>query len=62
MTGYELARSLRAMPQCRGARYIALTGYCQPQDKERARQAGFDQHVLKPADPQYILGLLAQQA
>ena len=62
MTGYELARRLKAMPEFAGALYIALTGYGQPQDKERARQAGFAYHLAKPADPQYILGLLAQLA
>ncbi len=59
MTGYELARHLRAMPQFAGAAMIALTGYGQPQDKENARRAGFDQHVAKPAEPARILGLLA---
>ena len=62
ITGYELCRRLRAMPACRNAVFIALTGYGQPQDKERAREAGFDHHVAKPADPQTILGLLARIA
>jgi signal transduction histidine kinase/ActR/RegA family two-component response regulator len=58
MTGYELARRLRAMPQFAHVTLIALTGYGQPQDKEDARQAGFDQHVAKPAEPARILALL----
>jgi CheY-like chemotaxis protein len=58
MTGYELARRLKAMPQCAPALFIALTGYGQAKDKERAGAAGFDHHVAKPADPQCILGLL----
>ncbi|MFL6660051.1 MAG: ATP-binding protein [Massilia sp.] len=62
MTGYELAQRLHALPQCQRAVMIALTGYGQPQDKERARAAGFDHHVAKPADPQYILGLLQAAA
>ncbi|MDB5933597.1 MAG: hybrid sensor histidine kinase/response regulator [Massilia sp.] len=60
MTGYELARRLRAMPQFEQAPLIALTGYGQPQDKEEARQAGFDGHVAKPAEPADILALLAR--
>ncbi|MES2899864.1 MAG: ATP-binding protein [Pseudomonadota bacterium] len=60
MTGYELARRLRAMPELASATFIALTGYGQPQDKERARAAGFDFHVAKPADPQAILAMLAK--
>jgi signal transduction histidine kinase/CheY-like chemotaxis protein len=59
MTGYELARRLRAMPQFAHTTLIALTGYGQPQDKENARLAGFDQHVAKPAEPARILALLA---
>lgn len=57
-TGYELARRLRAIPQCACAIFIALTGYGQPKDKKMAFEAGFDHHVSKPADPQTILGLL----
>ncbi len=60
ITGYELARRLRAMPQCKDALYVALTGYGQPKDKQMAFEAGFDHHVSKPADPQAILGLLGQ--
>jgi signal transduction histidine kinase/CheY-like chemotaxis protein len=58
MTGYELASRLQALPQCAGALLIALTGYGQAQDRERARAAGFDHHVAKPADPRDILALV----
>ena len=58
MTGYELAQRLKAMPRCAGTIFIALTGYGQAQDKERAAAAGFNHHVAKPADPQCILSLL----
>ena len=61
MTGYELAHRLKAMPPCAGAQFIALTGYGQPKDRERASAAGFDHHVAKPADPQGILGLLRRR-
>ena len=48
--GYEVARRLRAMAG--PAPYlIALTGYGQPDDIRRAREAGFDAHLLKPVDP-----------
>jgi signal transduction histidine kinase/CheY-like chemotaxis protein len=50
MTGYELAQQLRRIPGGDRARLIALTGYGSPEDKERARQAGFDAHLTKPAD------------
>lgn len=58
MDGYELADRLRALPETRRSRLIALTGYGQPQDKERAVQAGFDHHLAKPAKPGEVLSLL----
>jgi len=59
MNGYELARRLRAMPQFAGTLLIALTGYGQLADKVRAREAGFDLHIAKPAEPEEILAALA---
>ena len=38
---------------------VALTGYGQPDDRERAREAGFDHHLIKPADPVALLALIA---
>ena len=60
MNGYELARRLRAIPQFATTLLIALTGYGQLQDKARAREAGFDLHIAKPAEPDEILAALAQ--
>ena len=62
MSGYELARRLRAMPRLEHATFIALTGYGQPHDKQMAFDAGFDHHLSKPADPQAILALLERTA
>jgi PAS domain S-box-containing protein len=50
MDGYELAKRLRAMPELRELRLIALTGYGQADDRERAIAAGFDDHLVKPVD------------
>jgi PAS domain S-box-containing protein len=50
MDGYEVARRLREIPGCKRTRLIALTGYGQESDRERSRQAGFDQHLVKPVD------------
>ena len=58
MDGFELARRLRAMPETADATLVAVTGYGQPEDKERARQAGFDHHVVKPVYLHEIEGLL----
>jgi len=59
MNGYELARRLRGMPQFSSTLLIALTGYGQLADKVRAREAGFDLHIAKPAEPEEILAALA---
>jgi CheY-like chemotaxis protein len=47
--GYELARRLRGLPGC-PRRLIALTGYGQESDRERAVRAGFDAHLVKPVE------------
>jgi CheY-like chemotaxis protein len=52
MDGYELARRIRATPSGRRITLIALTGYGFPEDRERSRAAGFDQHLVKPASPE----------
>jgi signal transduction histidine kinase len=54
MDGYEVARRIRADPGLAGVRLVAVSGYAQPEDRARARQAGFDDHVAKPADPAEI--------
>jgi DNA-binding response OmpR family regulator len=59
MDGYEVARRLRELPQVRGARLIALTGYGQASDRQRGREAGFDDHLLKPVDPTTLLELIS---
>jgi signal transduction histidine kinase/CheY-like chemotaxis protein len=48
LNGYEVARHLRA--KFGSIRLIALTGYGQPQDGQRAQEAGFDAHLVKPMD------------
>jgi len=49
MSGYEVAQRLREVGS--PARLIALTGYGQPEDRERALRAGFHRHLVKPVDP-----------
>ena len=57
--GCEVARRLRAMPGGRGLKLVALTGYGQPADQARSREAGFDCHLIKPANPSEVLRLVA---
>lgn len=61
MTGYDLARTLKTMPNSLAATYIALTGYGQAHDKKAAQDAGFDHHFVKPIDLNGLrpLGLMA---
>ena len=51
LDGYEVAARLRTMDGTRGALLLALTGYGQQEDRDRAEAAGFDHHFVKPADP-----------
>ena len=62
MDGYELARRLRSIERTRGAVLVALTGYGQVEDRERSQAAGFDFHLVKPADPARITTLLSDLA
>jgi signal transduction histidine kinase/CheY-like chemotaxis protein len=48
MSGYDLARELRARPDTRGAALIALTGHGRKHDVRQSREAGFDRHLVKP--------------
>jgi CheY-like chemotaxis protein len=59
MDGHEVARRLREQPEFRGTLIVALTGWGQESDVERSRAAGFDHHLVKPANPDAILELLA---
>ncbi len=51
MDGYEVTRRLRARIPLQQMRIVALSGYGQPSDRERAAQAGFDEYLVKPVDP-----------
>jgi CheY-like chemotaxis protein len=56
LDGYEVARRLRAMNQGTSFRIIAVTGWGQDGDRSKAKDAGFDVHLVKPVD----LGVLAK--
>jgi PAS domain S-box-containing protein len=58
LDGYEVARRLRADPMFAGTRLIALTGYGQQTDRERAYAAGFHHHLVKPPALQELLACL----
>lgn len=60
--GCEVARQLRARGDLRGAALVAMTGHGQDADHQRARQAGFDHHLVKPVDPETVDQLLSMLA
>ncbi len=62
MNGYELANAFQAEDVLRGATLIAISGFGQHHDRERARAAGFDHHMLKPVDLAMLLPILAAGA
>ena len=61
MDGCELARRIRAGAASADALLIALTGYGQPQDRAHSFEAGFDAHLVKPAELAELLALLVRR-
>jgi len=57
MSGYELAREIRSRMGS-AVRIVALSGFGLPEDRARALEAGFDQHLVKPADVAFLKSLL----
>jgi len=57
LDGYEVARFIRRQDH-QPQRLVALTGYGQAEDRERALRAGFDDHLVKPVDPDRLAELL----
>ncbi|HEY7315814.1 MAG TPA: response regulator [Gemmataceae bacterium] len=61
MDGYEVARRLRGEVGLKDARLVALTGYGQEEDRRRAQEAGFDEHLTKPTDLTVLQNLLTKR-
>ncbi|HEY0823087.1 MAG TPA: response regulator [Ramlibacter sp.] len=59
MNGFEVAHGLRSQPESHDALLIALTGYGEAESRSRSAQAGFDFHMVKPADVNLLLTMLA---
>jgi CheY-like chemotaxis protein len=57
LDGYEVAQRLRRHLG-EDVRLIALTGYGQPEDQRKSRQAGFNAHLTKPVDPEVLTAAL----
>ncbi len=59
LNGYEIAKALREEPWGADIHLIALTGWGQESDRQRASKAGFDLHLTKPVDPDVLRNVLA---
>jgi DNA-binding response OmpR family regulator len=59
MDGYEVARLLRADARHRRTHLVALTGWGQDRDQRRSRDAGFDDHMVKPPDIDRLTALVS---
>jgi CheY-like chemotaxis protein len=60
LNGYEAAHRIRAQPEGKAIQLVALTGWGQLEDRERAAQAGFDRHLTKPVDHDVLQKILQQ--
>ncbi|WBY02322.1 ATP-binding protein [Ramlibacter tataouinensis] len=60
MDGYEVVRRLAGHPRRDRMHVVALTGWGQAEDRQRTREAGFDEHLVKPADIDTLQALLGR--
>jgi len=59
--GYDLARRIRSQGNHEKVRLVALTGYGAPEQLNRALEAGFDLHLVKPVEPEQLARVLSQE-
>jgi CheY-like chemotaxis protein len=63
MDGYMVAHAIRARYGTRPRpRLVALTGYARSEDRQSAIRSGFDDHLIKPVEPEQLLKLLSEEA
>ncbi len=60
LSGYDVARRIRQLPDGKSVILIAITGWGQEEDRRQSQQSGFDLHLVKPVDPVALLKLLAE--
>lgn len=61
MNGLEVERRMREDPQAREMTLVALTGWGQREDRRRTAEAGFDHHLVKPADMGVLESILSMR-
>jgi PAS domain S-box-containing protein len=59
MSGYEVARRMRLLPELQNAILVAQTGWGQEEDRRQSTDAGFNAHLVKPVDQTALKNLLA---
>ncbi len=62
MDGYAVARALRSLPMLDRTMLVACTGYGREEDRAKAQDAGFDRHVVKPAEADMLIEILSDAA
>ena len=62
MSGHKLAQEICKRLASSKVTLIGISGYGQPQDREAALRAGFDEHLVKPLDSDRLINLLAEFA
>lgn len=60
LNGYEVARRIRAQPWGQNIVLVALTGWGQDNDRQKSKDVGFDSHLVKPAEHDGLMNLLAE--
>jgi DNA-binding response OmpR family regulator len=59
LNGYEACRRIREQSWGKSMILVALTGWGQEEDRQRSREAGFDDHLVKPLDLDALMRVLA---
>jgi CheY-like chemotaxis protein len=59
LDGYETARRIASRPWAAATKIVAVTGWGQETDRERAKEAGFHRHLVKPADLDVLLEVMS---
>ncbi len=60
MDGFEVVRAMRGVTGTELTRFVALTGFGQPADRQHTEAAGFDAHLVKPVELETLFGTIAR--
>jgi CheY-like chemotaxis protein len=61
LSGWDLARQIRAHARGSNLYLVALTGLCEPEDRRQSAECGFNEHWVKPLEVALLAGLLAAE-